>query len=113
MRKVLIAAVAAVGLVMGAVPAAAVEHKEYIGVYWNTISFTYGNAQGGNGGVMRSIWMDRATSSNPARWDGRLGLRREAYLTGIESHGNTYWWRTCFETPGSNSRVLCGSWFHP
>ena len=109
MRKVLIAALAAAGFVAGVVPASATEHKEYIGVYWTYMNFSNGNAQGSNGAVLKAIWMDRATSSNPARWDGRIAISYDSNWTGTRPHEN-YWWRTCFET--QSSKVLCGSWFH-
>lgn len=111
MRKILIAVAAAAGLVVGAAPASATEHKEVIGgVYVTYMAFSQGNAQGSNGAVLPAIWMDRATSNNASSWDGRLGLRTNSNWTGSMRHEN-YWWRTCFDT--QSHKTFCGSWFHP
>ncbi|GLY52265.1 hypothetical protein [Lentzea sp. NBRC 102530] len=109
MRKTFVAVAAVAGLFAGAVPASAVAHQEYVGGYWSYQHFEQGQAFGSNGALIPQIWMDRATSGNPSRWDGWIGAQRNSFYTQKVPFGN-YWWRTCFE--GNGGRFHCGSWFH-
>ncbi|MDX8032338.1 hypothetical protein SK803_19155 [Lentzea sp. BCCO 10_0856] len=109
MRKSFIAAIAVAGLLVGAAPASAAEHREYVGGYWSFLYFEQGNAFGSNSSQVPQIWMDRATSSNPTRWDGWIGAAKNSIWTARVPHGD-YWWRTCFE--GNKGKLHCGSWFH-
>jgi hypothetical protein len=97
------------GALATASPAMAGNGQDYVDGDWVNVYFSAGDVMGTTGGVHSRIYLDRATSPNPSRWDGWLASNSNSGNTHWERAGD-YWWRTCW-TNGDNA-FHCGGWYH-